>query len=372
MGWIIILFSVTPKSRRKELFDYDKEVDELTKSIEKNPLTLIVGPRRTGKTSLLRVALNECGLPYLYIDPRFSMTPDYRDFTYLLKHSLEDFLNRHRALYEKILNTLKGVKGLAIEVPSLTVEISWSKSNRLELNELFSALNDLGESMDKPIVIAIDEAQELRRVTWISFERILAYIYDNLKNLRLVLTGSEIGLIYRFLRLDDPSSYLYGRYIHIIKTRRLTREESLLFLKTGLQELGLRFPEDKLINVVEVLDGVIGWLAYFGYMCYNNVNKCWEDIDSVVNVAVETAKQEIVNFINARKSPRYKYLFKILVVERTWSEIKRMLESLEGKTINDRTLYELLQELLDMGLVDKINNKYILSDPLIRRAAERL
>lgn len=119
--------------------------------------------RRTGKTSLLRVALNECGFPYVYIDPRFSATPDYRDFAYLVKNSLEDFLSRYRDFRDKIVDVLRKVRGVSIHAYGLSVEISWSKESRLDVPGLFEALNKVGESPSEPVVVAIDEAQELRK-----------------------------------------------------------------------------------------------------------------------------------------------------------------------------------------------------------------
>ncbi len=38
------------------------------------------------------------------------------------------------------------------------------------------------------MIIAIDEAQELRRVNWLRFDRLFAYIFDNLPNIRLALS----------------------------------------------------------------------------------------------------------------------------------------------------------------------------------------
>ncbi|MEM4627707.1 MAG: ATP-binding protein [Ignisphaera sp.] len=367
-----MLFSITPKSRRDELFDFENELNSLVKSIGLNPMTIVIGMRRTGKTSLLKVALNECGYPYIYIDPRFSAAPDYHDFAYLIKRSLEDFLDRCRDFRSKIVDLMKRVKGVYIRVPGFDVEISWGRQSRLDLPSLFEALDRFGESLGRPVVIAVDEAQELRKITWISFDRLFAYVYDNLTNTRVVLTGSEVGLLYRFLRVEDPAAPLYGRYIHVVKTRRLTQSESLEFLRKGFEEVGVEIPENALLRAVEVIDGVIGWLTYFGYTCYTDIDLCRGRVDEVISLAISMAKQELENFLSSRRSPRYRNLLKILATEKRWSEIKKLLEYYEGKTINDRTLNDLLRELLDLGIAEKIDDRYILADPIIRKAVERL
>ena len=364
-----MLFDIRPKTRREELYDFDRELEELIKGVRLNPLTIVIGIRRSGKTSLLRVALNEIGYPYIYVDPRFSEAPTYRDFAYILRDSLEDFLGRYGGLRERIIKFLRSVKGVSISTPGFSVEVGWRGSERLELGELLVALDGLGGDLGKSIVIAIDEAQELSRITWISFTRIFAFAYDNLRNLRIVLTGSEVGVLFKFLGLEDPGSPLYGRYVHVVRTRRLTREESVDFLERGFSELGIRVPRSIIETAVEELDGVIGWLTLFGYTCYLNPNACTEGIDKVLEQAVRIGREELERFLSMSRSSRYRSLLRILTTERRWSEIKRMLEMDEGRTINDRTLYEHLRRLIELSIVEKRDDTYVISDPVLRRAA---
>lgn len=50
-----MFFSITPKSRRDELFDFEGKLNDLVKSIRLNPLTIVIGMRRTGKPLCLRL-----------------------------------------------------------------------------------------------------------------------------------------------------------------------------------------------------------------------------------------------------------------------------------------------------------------------------
>jgi len=62
-----VLFDLRPKERRDKIFDREKEFEELEKSVERYPLTLL-GIRRVGKSSMLRAYLNEN--PGILIDCR--------------------------------------------------------------------------------------------------------------------------------------------------------------------------------------------------------------------------------------------------------------------------------------------------------------
>jgi AAA+ ATPase superfamily predicted ATPase len=368
----VMLFSIKPKERRDELYDFEKELEELMKGIERSPITIVIGMRRTGKTSLLKVALNELGNPYIYLDTRFSVNPTYRDFIYIVKESLEDFVRRYKSFREKIVEVLSSVKGVSISIPFSSIDISWRGSSKLEFPEFFTALNRIGSELKKSVVVAFDEAQELRKITWINFVRLFAYIYDNLDYVRIVLTGSEVGLLYKFLRLDDRDSPLYGRYIHTVSTRRLTFEESIDFLEKGFKEIGISINKQVIEEAAKTFGGVIGWLTLFGYNCYMNPDLCSHQVDKVLKIAIDIAKNEIENFLSSRRSVRYKTLLKILTVERSWSEIKKKLEDIEGRTINDKTLNELLNTLIDLSIIEKKDNKYIVADPITRKAVEEL
>jgi AAA+ ATPase superfamily predicted ATPase len=185
----VMLFSIKPKERKDELYDFEKELEELMKGVERSPITIVIGMRRTGKTSLLKVALNELRNPYIYLDTRFSVNPTYRDFIYIVKESLEDFVRRYKSFREKIVEVLSSVKGVSISIPFSSIDISWRGSSKLEFPEFFTALNRIGSELKKSVVVAFDEAQELRKITWIDFVRLFAYVYDNLDYVRIVLTG---------------------------------------------------------------------------------------------------------------------------------------------------------------------------------------
>lgn len=367
-----MLFDIRPKERRIDLYDFEKELEELKKGLEKTPITFLIGVRRTGKTSLLKVALSELGDPYVYLDTRLSSNPTYRDFANIVKASLEDFIARNTSLRRKIVENFRRISGISISLSQLLVDISWRGDKKFELVDVLTALNKIGFDLGKPIIIAFDEAQELRKITWINFSRIFAYIYDNLEYVRLLLTGSEIGLLFKFIGVDSTTSPLYGRYMHIVSTRRLSFEESVDFLEKGFREIGITISRQAIESAARAFGGIIGWLTLFGYNCYMNANTCSENIDKIIKIAVDVAKQEIGNFLKSRRSERYRILLKLLTTERSWSEIKSRLEDMEGRTINDKTLSDLLTTLLDLSIIEKINERYVIADPVTKNAVKEL
>ena len=67
-------------------------------------------------------------------------------------------------------------------------------------------INNVG----RHVVLVLDEVQYLR-YSIIGLRPLLAYAYDHLRNMTMVLTGSEVGLLHDFLGLmTHHRSFMVG------------------------------------------------------------------------------------------------------------------------------------------------------------------
>ncbi len=129
-----------------------------------------------------------------------------------------------------------------------------------------------------------------------------------------VLVTSEVGMLEDFLRLDDPSSPLYGRYVHRVEVRRFTEEQSRGFLRKGFEEEGVKPAESDIEMAIDLFDGIVGWLVLFGRL-YSD----WKDLRWIIDAAVNTAAQELSKLREREKS----VLRAIAEGARSWSEVRR-------------------------------------------------
>ena len=88
------------------------------------------------------------------------------------------------------------------------IYFGWGKENRVSFSSLLDSLNDWAE--DKVIVV-LDEAQELHKMRGFNILPSLAYAFDNLRKVKIILSCSEMGLLLKFLKLEDAGSPLFGR-----------------------------------------------------------------------------------------------------------------------------------------------------------------
>ncbi len=155
------------------------------------------------------------------------------------------------------------------------------------LREIFREPNEIGEKTGR-FIIAFDEAQYLRFYGSRGGRELLAlfaHAYDSLPNLRIVLTGSEVGLLHDFLGIGNYESPLYGRATGEVYIEPFEPEISKEFLRTGFTEAGVDVPKEVIDRAIETLGGIPGWLVFFGIEYLRR-----GDFEKAINRTLETAR----------------------------------------------------------------------------------
>lgn len=358
-------FSLGVKSKREDFYDMEAELDSL-KSELLSPLSrmaVVKGIRRTGKSSLMRVALSELGLPHLLVDLRVGGYASPEDTYSQLAEEMSRLLEWRRGI-RRFLSRVKEV-----EISGFRVEIS--SRSPTTVGKLVSALNEWAVSEGTYLIMAFDEAQDLRLIR--GFPELLAHIYDYEEGIKLLLAGSEVGVLDRLLGRKDPSSPLFGRAYAEILLERFSKEKSLDFLMRGFEQVGMSPPIWELEEAVERLDGIVGWLTYYGYHRMREGHE--EALRRTVSEGASLAAREFEHFLSTRGVARRRYVevLRILVNPTRWSDVKRGLAAILGARISDKQISTYLRELVEYGFVEKEEERglYRIADPLLTEAVRR-
>jgi AAA+ ATPase superfamily predicted ATPase len=352
-----MLFREAPVDRPEELFDREAEFGELRGALGAGRLVLLLGMRRVGKTSLARAATHD--MPRAYVD--------LREFEWRQYLTWDDFYAALRSALprsRRAAEFLSRISGVSVA----GVEVEFARgSRRPPPPEVLKALDEWAGSESRRLVVVLDEAQELYKLKGGSLAPVLAWAYDNLRNLAFLLTGSKAGLMHRLLKLEDPESPLYGRRVQVVRLGPLPREKALEFLSRGLSEAGVEHSPALLERAVDSLGGVIGWLSYLGLEAVRAGRLTEGLIEEAADKAARLAWSEFCRFVRLRGSMRYLHIVAAAAEGATWSEIKRYLEIREGP-VNDAEVGRLIKSLVDEGWLEK-GETYRVADPLVRRAA---
>lgn len=366
-------FDERPKSLRRDLYDREEELRQLDAALQRrDPLILIYGLRRAGKTSLLQTAMRDLDHGII-LDLRSLGTGAYatrKDLILALQKGINDFLSKRKTIRTKIIDTLKHVQG--VQVGEMTVTFGWGGNESLDIGDLFGKLDRWALSNKSTITVAFDEAQELRKVAGMRMDKILAHIYDYCKNTSIVVTGSAMGLLYHFVGEEDPGAPLYGREKTEITLMQLESEQARDFLLKGFKQANKKIRDELIYDAVEKLDGIIGWLTMFGARCLKK-GASMASLNEVVEQGSKLARMEFENFLQGREVARKRYegiMRHLAKRPSTWSGIKGYLESREGRAMNDRKVTELVSTLVRASLVESGDARYTISDPLLAHSFE--
>lgn len=365
-------FDPEPKSEKGDLFDREKELEEMVKLLKlRERLIIVYGIRRIGKTSIVNVALRESGLPFLIVDVRGVYFESGTVTPISLIKSITDAFKKNLKLYGKLGFEIKDLWGKLQGFTFLGLGIE-KKSEEKSLSDLFSMINEWSEKHKTIFIIVFDEAQYFR-FSQIKIREMLAWIADNLLNVKVILTGSEVGVLRELLRVDDPSSAIYGRLKAEVNIERFSKKVSMEFLKKGFEQIRVKVDEREIEEAVRRLDGIVGWLTYYGY--YRGINK--KKHEDALNLVFKEGANVVISELERVIAPsRLRYLTILKAVAEginRWSEIKDYVMMKTRGRITNAKLTELLNNLIKYGYLEKKGRGiYKIPDPIVKYAIKML
>lgn len=347
-----MLLDPKPKSKEADLFSRGEELKELLSSLRDNPITLITGIRRVGKSSLMRVAIAETEQDSIMIDVRriysdSSGSMGRADLSYAIQGELEKKLKK-----ERIKALLSKVKGVSFMGNSVTFD--W---NDITLSSILEKLND----HPKPFIIAFDEAQYFRYYGGKggkSIQNLIAWAFDNLQNIRFLLTGSEVGLIHDFIGTNDYESPLHGRYMYEIVLKPFSKDISIEFLKAAFAESDMQIPAEEITAAQNLLDGIVGHLVQYG------LNRLRRSHDEALSETFRTAKMLFISELKEleKRSPRYRKVLEFIASgATTFTAILRSFQA-SGDSASKSRVADALRILERSSWINKEHGRYSIVD----------
>lgn len=233
---------------------------------------------------------------------------------------------------------------------------------------LFRSLGKLEQ--EKRLVIALDQAQEFRRLVGFDLVKLLAYIYDHVRSAQLVITGSQEGFLHGFLGVADPKSPFFGRYYTEVRLSYLTKAEALSFLELGFAQLKMKVDPRVLEEAVSRLNGIVGWLTFLGASVWEKGQLDLDTLEETLKKAAVLALDELDNFLTYRPAARRRYrtilVYLAIRGPARWADLRRALEAEEGRRLSPTVFNQLLGNLVKAGFIQKRGDQlYEVADPVL-------
>lgn len=329
---------------------------------------MLISPRRWGKSSLVKVAMDELvqenkGIRVCYIDA-FSIKTEAEFYQTFAKEVIATSASTLEKRLEDIKHFLKGIS------PSITLKSDSTDSMSFDL-KFDLADRDIMEVLELPekiavakglrIVVCIDEFQQLAQLSgYKDMEGKMRSVWQKQHSVSYCFYGSK-----RHMMLDifNNSSNPFYRFGQVLFLQKIKKEEWIPFIVTSFRKTGKSISEEQADKLCEIVKCHSWYLQQLCYFVWSGTS------DTVTDDTIEVRTQQLIDtnmpmFMNdtenltaaqtnmLRAVADGEYRFNSQPVVRKYE-----LGSAQTITRNKRMLSE-------KDFIEKEGNRYVFSDPI--------
>lgn len=208
-------FPTTKYIGPKYFCDRNEETKQLIQNISGQQSTTLVSIRRMGKTGLINHVFNKIMRKHITIYADILSTEDLGSFLNTISTAILQSVSQRSNIGQKIWAFFKS---LNISITFDQLSGSPSVSFNLKENESKIQLKNIFELLDqqeKPVVIAIDEFQQITKYPEKNVDAYLRTLIQQLKNVVFIFSGSQQNIITDLFSNPEKPFFRSTSFIHL-------------------------------------------------------------------------------------------------------------------------------------------------------------
>lgn len=275
--------------RGKNFWNRKFELEDMWEAIENGEHSLLVAPRRVGKTSIMHKVLDEPKNGYigLYLDSEEDNF-EYEFWTRLFNSlKKEEFINKFKSSSNTFLDLIKSINITKISLDG----IEFGSGKPINYKEAFEKLmNSLPK--EQKVIIMIDEfAQTIENIMKYDSEESALNLLKTHRAIRQASQSNNISFIYAgSIGLESVVARLDGmKYINDLKSIKilpLEREDAQEFVAYLLKDNNMKI--DKL-EVEYMLDRIEWLIPFYIQLILDEIKKLSRRSVNITNITVDKA-----------------------------------------------------------------------------------
>ena len=242
---------------------------------------VIIGPRRIGKTSLLRnlklSVKDDVIFTLINCREMVSISDFFRITTKLLleayeeKHKIKGISKKFAQIFKGKITAAYGslseIGGSIEHVGGIYLKFRDDELNEQDLiAETFEFIDHFSKEKQLPIVLCFDEFQELRKFNGSIFN-VLKSRMDSQPNVRYIFSGSSISLLHDvFLKPDSPLYLMAAK----MQLEPIKEEYIGKYIRQRLGIQNIQISDQALDNIYTVTGGFPFYFQKLGFMVYQD------------------------------------------------------------------------------------------------------
>jgi len=351
-------------------FDRQDELKQIIETLKGGNNLVIYAPRRYGKTSLVIKAMHELekdGYRCIYLD-------------FMTVYSRESFIETYskailsrQSQWKKAIKTfsdfVKGIKpSLSFDSegnPEFSIDFMENKVSDLTIESVIDMPEKLADHQH-PIIITMDEFQDIQKLNGKNFEDLLRSKIQHHKHLNYLFLGSKTHLLNDMFSNKNRPFYNSALTMNI---GPLPYQETIEYLIGHFSDSDIMLSEANAAHLIDMAGNIPYYIQFLASVI-------WQD---AVNTST-TIDSELIDR-NADKILELKQDYYFELFDRCTIYQKKLLRALaiSGQNIysNDyarefrlstpSTTQKAMNGLINDGLIDKQGNQYLFNDPFFKR-----
>jgi len=345
----------------------DEEVNmiklDLLSSAQNN---VIIGPRRIGKTSLLRNLKNNVQdkVIFAYINCRkiTSLADFFRQTTgslitaYEEKHKIKGIVKKFSDVFKgKITAATRSISEIGGSIEYIGNVYLRFRENEIDekelISETFEFIENLSKELNEPIIIALDEFQELSKFNGNIFNMLKSHM-DSQPNVRYIFSGSSVSLLHDvFLKPDSPLYLMAAR----IQLEPIKKKDVDDYIRSRLKTQNITISEPALDSIYEYTAGYPFYFQKIGFLLYQIAvigkkrNIDINDVESAFSSMLNEFDSEFESRYSTKFSRQQQDILKYLSQNKT----KRLTEISDDMQTPASSLTTSMKDLYNTMTVDK-------------------
>lgn len=279
---------------------------------------VIIGPRRIGKTSLLKNLRTSIGGEVLFVQVNCRMITHPADFFRITSRAMvEAYEEKHRvkgltrkfsdifkATITRATRSIAEIGGSIEHIGEIYLRFRESEVSEPELiEETFAFIGNLADESREQIVIAFDEFQELSRFNPAIFSLFKTHM-DSRPDVRYIFSGSSVALLNKvFLKPDSPLYLMAAK----VRLEPIGEEEVSRYIRSRLLMQKITITGDALHTLYSYTDGFPFYFQKMGFLLYQHA--ILQGKETVTSDDTECAFSSMLDEFDSEFESRYSCKF---------------------------------------------------------------
>lgn len=288
----------------KEYFcNREYELEYLLRNVENNTNTTLISSRRLGKTGLIfrffELLHDEKYIETVYIDVYSSRNID--DFINLLADGILRKFSEKTNIGRQFLKLLKGFRAVfTYDDISGTPQVQFNYQTTNDKEYTLQKLLQFLDQQPSPVVVAIDEFQQIAEYPEKNVEALLRTQIQQLQSVQFIFSGSKKHTLVEIFSNVKRPFYSSTQFLTL---KKIDKEKYRNFIRSNFEKGKRTIDED-------AIDYILNWTNTYTYYTQFLCNRAY----SHKKVTLETVKMDCATILNEQESVFLQYR-KLLTVK---------------------------------------------------------